>query len=218
MGGKQFWLAALMVTAFGCGEAPIDNEPDVVDDVTKADAVYPSGTYENQHPSVGELAELTLNPDHTFSRKFQMVDCIPAIACGPERGTYKFTHSSTTKYIRFYDYDGTFLDKYSYKLYTNSITLRDSNNYFSMEKSKYAGLGEHCGGFVFQPKECAPGLECVYTGVPDVPGTCQDPKANPCVQAGGSCVALYPGTCPNGVTGGYSCGGGLGVTCCMPSN
>jgi hypothetical protein len=41
-------------------------------------------------------------------------------------------------------------------------------------------------------------------------------QQNACETAGGTCVALAPDTCPNGTTGGYSCGGGLGVTCCMP--
>ena len=41
-------------------------------------------------------------------------------------------------------------------------------------------------------------------------------QQNDCETNGGTCVALSPDTCPNGTTGGYSCGGGLGVTCCMP--
>lgn len=40
---------------------------------------------------------------------------------------------------------------------------------------------------------------------------------NACVAQGGHCVALSPGTCPApNVTGGPSCGTGLGVTCCTP--
>jgi hypothetical protein len=40
-----------------------------------------------------------------------------------------------------------------------------------------------------------------------------------CVDAGGSCVALAPGSCATGTVGDatqYSCGGGLGVECCLP--
>ena len=40
-----------------------------------------------------------------------------------------------------------------------------------------------------------------------------------CESAGGSCVALSPGSCDVGSVGDatqYSCGGGLGVECCLP--
>ncbi|MFO0652660.1 MAG: hypothetical protein U0326_40970 [Polyangiales bacterium] len=41
-----------------------------------------------------------------------------------------------------------------------------------------------------------------------------------CESAGGRCVALVPSACADGVTGNadwYSCGGGLGVMCCLPT-
>jgi hypothetical protein len=40
-----------------------------------------------------------------------------------------------------------------------------------------------------------------------------------CTEAGGQCVALTPGSCPSNHVGDaqkYSCGGGLGVMCCLP--
>lgn len=40
-----------------------------------------------------------------------------------------------------------------------------------------------------------------------------------CVNAGGSCVALSPGSCAKNHFGDatkYSCGGGVGVACCLP--
>lgn len=40
-----------------------------------------------------------------------------------------------------------------------------------------------------------------------------------CASAGGMCVGLVPGACMGGHLGDankYSCGGGLGVTCCLP--
>jgi hypothetical protein len=40
-----------------------------------------------------------------------------------------------------------------------------------------------------------------------------------CTAAGGQCVGLAPGACPNGHLGDatkYSCGGGVGSTCCLP--
>ena len=40
-----------------------------------------------------------------------------------------------------------------------------------------------------------------------------------CASAGGQCVGLAPGSCPGNKFGDatkYSCGGGLGVGCCLP--
>lgn len=40
-----------------------------------------------------------------------------------------------------------------------------------------------------------------------------------CATAGGACVALVPGACASGNVGDatkYSCGGGIGVQCCLP--
>lgn len=40
-----------------------------------------------------------------------------------------------------------------------------------------------------------------------------------CAAAGGTCVGIAPGACPAGHTGDaskYSCGGGIGVQCCLP--
>ena len=57
------------------------------------------------------------------------------------------------------------------------------------------------------PKGCTIGFDCV-------------PKApNACEAAGGSCVGLAPSSCPGGTWGDaatYSCGGGIGVGCCLP--
>jgi hypothetical protein len=52
-------------------------------------------------------------------------------------------------------------------------------------------------------------------------GSANAPPAtqNACQAAGGSCVALSPGSCANGTVvdaNTFSCGGGLGVECCMP--
>jgi hypothetical protein len=39
--------------------------------------------------------------------------------------------------------------------------------------------------------------------------------AAPCAAAGGSCVGVYPGACANGTIVDASCGGGVGVMCCV---
>lgn len=65
-----------------------------------------------------------------------------------------------------------------------------------------------CGGGPFAPtynaKGCINGFACA-------PVTCSD--------AGGGCVGLAPGSCATNHWGDatkYSCGGGLGVGCCLP--
>jgi hypothetical protein len=217
-----FVAGTISLIALGCGqEMPEDGAPDTIESADKADVVYPYGTWEAESPHVGDLASLTLNTDKSYARTFMHVDCIPAVACQPETGNFKWSHSSTTRYLRFYDADGNFLDRFAWKLKGDELDLRATNSsrWVVMKKKGYAGLGESCGGFVRDPKQCAPGLECVYSGVPDLPGKCEEPNHNPCVDAGGSCVALVPGACDNGVIGDarqYSCGGGLGVECCLP--
>lgn len=55
--------------------------------------------------------------------------------------------------------------------------------------------------------------ECdVFCGEPD------PDCATPCAAAGGECVGVYPGACADGVIGDgdtFSCGGGVGVMCCL---
>ncbi len=50
--------------------------------------------------------------------------------------------------------------------------------------------------------------------------TCERAETtNSCEAAGGTCVPLVPDACANGTVGDartYSCGGGLGVQCCLP--
>lgn len=62
--------------------------------------------------------------------------------------------------------------------------------------------------------------------MPDVATDAMTDVASPdgavprCESAGGRCVALVPSACTDGVTGNadwYSCGGGLGVMCCLPA-
>ena len=218
------WVVAtvLAMAAVGCGnEAPADGN-DTIDEVTKADGSYPGGVYENDKAKLGDLDLLELNSDNTFMHMTQGIDCLPSFGtCGQVSGTYKFSHSSTTKYIRFYDQDGNFTVRYAYKMSGSTLALKEDSSgthWFNMTVSALAGKGDSCGGFTRNPKQCATSLVCIFTGVPDVPGTCQ--PANPCQAAGGDCVALSPGSC-KGETGDarqFSCGSGLGVECCFPSS
>ena len=71
------------------------------------------------------------------------------------------------------------------------------------------------------PATCAADADCA-TGEACQSGFCYaitPPAPTPCEAAGGACVALYPGNCADGTIGDateYSCGGGLGVMCCLP--
>jgi hypothetical protein len=65
--------------------------------------------------------------------------------------------------------------------------------------------GGPCGGFVLNPCRCADGLVCVFSGVPDAPGTCRRRDAG---SDGGfrSCVAPCD-RCLRGVCCGNTCCG-----------
>jgi hypothetical protein len=57
-------------------------------------------------------------------------------------------------------------------------------------------------------------------GEPDA-GSFDGGPATPCATAGGTCVAVVPSACRDGIVGNadwYSCGGGLGVMCCLPTS
>ena len=170
-------LASLIAFTACTSSQPVDNSDQQDAPIGKADAAsYPSGTYTNPSPHIGEFNVLTLNDDFTFTR-YQLGACPGGGACSPalQTGTYLFTHGTKSHYIRFYDDGGNFLDRYSWKLNgVGSLTLTDSLDTYTLTQQ------------------------------------------NECETAGGTCVALSPGTCPNGTTGGYSCGSGLGVTCCVP--
>src|SRR5262249_22093832 len=98
-----FLASTISLIALGCGQGlPEDGEPDAIESADKADVVYPYGTWEAESPHVGDMASLTLNSDKSYARTFQMVDCIPVEACKPETGNFKWSHSSTTRYIRFF--------------------------------------------------------------------------------------------------------------------
>jgi hypothetical protein len=138
---RNWMMAAAMVFSMvGCGAASdLDNEPDTIDDVTKADAVYPAGVYESTTAKLGDFYLLELNADNTYLHKTAGIDCLPSYfgTCGIITGTYKFSHSSTTKYIRFYDENGQFVVRYAYTLTSSGITLREDgqSHTFTMKKS-----------------------------------------------------------------------------------
>lgn len=118
---------ALIVSA--CATTPTD-ETDV-DDVTddgKADGLArPAGVYSRNEATDGQLFELMLLPDHTFLR-------YEATGDWRERGTYRFTKSTTTtkRYIRFLDEDGALIDRYTYTMSGSVVRLQRDGAVYPM--------------------------------------------------------------------------------------
>ncbi|HSD90331.1 MAG TPA: hypothetical protein VLB44_22535 [Kofleriaceae bacterium] len=114
----------LLLTA--CAATPPDADIDDTADDGKADGLArPAGVYSRSEATDGQLEELMLLADHTFLRFEGGGDW-------RERGTYSFTRSSTTskRYIRFLDTDGTLIDRYTYSMNGSVLRLqRDAGSY-----------------------------------------------------------------------------------------
>ncbi len=224
------FLALMALPAVACSSAESDSpdtgsveEADQDDLDGKADGVSkPTGSYELSKPSTmgsKDLTLLVLKTDKTYHAEKQ-VQCV-TYPCDPVGfdGTYKLTKSTTSskRFIRFDD--GT---RYEYKLSSGgklSLRLVDTTPWFEMKQAADAWCGEPTDCTlqnIPQPKcpgewQCEANT-CSFSECSPLPG-------NDCEAGGGSCVALYPGTCADGVVGSateYSCGGQLGVQCCLP--
>ena len=101
-------------------------DDDVIDNDGKADsAARPAGVYSRREATDGQLMELMLLPDRTFLR-------FEATGDWRERGSYQFTKSttSTKRYIRFLDDEGTLIDRYTYTMSGSAVRLqRDGATY-----------------------------------------------------------------------------------------
>jgi hypothetical protein len=210
--------------AFGCdGTAvnPEDEAVDVLDNAEKADGVVrPLGTYRNDAAAVGDFALVTLKADKTFYRE-TVVACFRA-PCDPirETGTYSWSKSGATRYVRFLDgATHELIDRYAYTLDGDALTLRvphtNDRQHFTLTTEAWCDVAADCGvqglgqGDCVGEWTCATAHQCAWE--------CQ--SATPCEAAGGACVAVYPGTCPDGVIGDaadFGCGPGRGVQCCLP--
>jgi hypothetical protein len=109
-----------------CAISPDDND-DVVEVDGKADGIArPAGVYSRTEATEGQVTELMLFPDHTFLRYVEAEDF-------RIRGTFQFTKStsSTKRYIRFLDQDGTLIDRYTYSMNGSVVRLHlDSETAF----------------------------------------------------------------------------------------
>jgi len=227
------FAALVSLPVFGCSSADNDpgtsspNESEILDLDGKADGVTkPVGTFQLSKPStIGsrDLTTLVLKTDGTFHSE-QQVMCVtwPCDPIGVD-GTFKYT-KSTTSSKRFLKLDdGSTKTRYEWKM-TSEGTLRlriaGSTPWFEMTPADagWCAAPSDCGVQQLPQPKC-PGEwlcesnTCSYSecGVPQ--------PANDCEAAGGSCVGLYPGNCADGEIGDandYSCGGMLGVMCCLP--
>ncbi|MBI5482216.1 MAG: hypothetical protein HY906_25395 [Deltaproteobacteria bacterium] len=213
----------LALAAVGCNGSPDigdDANADTIDAATKADGVIrPVGTYLRDNATAGQFTKVVLKTDRTFHREL-MVYCIMAPCPTPAtEGTYNFSKSGTTRYIRFLDENGDLIDRYAYKLDGDVLKLRasGSSSYVKYEHADndaaWCGVADDCELQELPQPRCPGQWTC------GAESTCAYDCRMPCEVAGGECVALYPGSCADGEVGDantYSCGGGLGVMCCLP--
>jgi len=88
--------------------------------------------------------------------------------------------------------------------------------------SDVVGGGDVDAGSVVDGSTDIDGGSDVDAGAADDAGAATDAGADAgdprtCVGAGGMCVPVVPGSCADGMFAGeFDCGGGLGVTCCLP--
>lgn len=135
---NRMMIATLAVALAGCTAAPndINDVEDAVDG--KADGVgYPAGTYREDPPTVGHVVLLTLNADHSFHAESSQF-CAGGGTC-PNAildGSYKFTRSSTTRYIRLIDDGGQLIDRYAWTLTGNTLKVRESSSTETIELQK----------------------------------------------------------------------------------
>ncbi len=209
----------------GPGQSDPAGQAEVEDLGGKADATSkPVGTYELSKPATmgsHDFIRLVLKTDKTFHSE-QQVMCV-TYPCNPigTDGTYKLTKSTITgkKYLRL-TVDGE-TTRYEYKLASGGVLKLRADGataWSEMTKAQdgWCSVEDDCSVQNLPQPKCPGHWQCESN-------TCSysecSPIPNECEAAGGSCVALYPGSCADGVVGDantYSCGGGLGVECCLP--
>jgi hypothetical protein len=180
------------------------------------DVIRPVGTYHGT-PAANRLSLVMLTTERTHHYEINRNEC-GMILPVPFDGIYTFTKSGDQRFIRLKDVDGNLLARYEYKLSDDTLKLRaDSGTTWETLKhvadaEAYCGSADDCSIQQLAQPRCPGQWTCEANA-------CVYDCRMPCDLAGGSCVALYPGACADGVVGDandYSCGGGLGVMCCLP--
>jgi len=216
---------AFIVAACGSSEQP---QPESGDDVEiedldgKADGVTkPVGTYKPNGTTPGYFTLLVLETNKVFHAEKQ-VKCVTT-PCNPihATGTYKFTKSTTSgkRFIRFDE--GGDISRFEYKLETGGkLSVRPEGGGL-WEQMKHPDLAwcdtaAACKLQSLPQPKCPGGWQCEGNAC----SFTECSGENACEAAGGSCVALGPNGCKVGSVGDatkYSCGGALGVQCCLPA-
>lgn len=169
------------------------------------------------------MSMLVVRSNGTFVRT-QVLGCEGTSACdrSEEEGTFKYTKSGTKRFLRFVDADGSLIDRWEYVVAANgSLKVRPAG------ASKWQAVPKSEVAF------CTAEIECTQQGIPQprcphawsfennaCTPTCDSdaPPTNACAAAGGSCIGLRPGACADGTildATEYSCGGPVGVLCCL---
>jgi hypothetical protein len=116
------------------GSVGDDALPDRPDPAGAADSpvTRPLGTYVNVLARDGDIAELELDADRVFVRAVLILR--GGIAVGQvDSGSYRFSKGGDTRYIRFYDEAGLFIDRYAYELDGPLLYLRAGGSTRMME-------------------------------------------------------------------------------------
>jgi hypothetical protein len=225
---KNTLLSAIVaVIACGCDGGAfetVDMEQDHLEAAGSSDlaAKRPVGSFRSQGAAVGQFSLLVLKSDMTFHRE-TVVACLrapcPAIALD---GTYVYSLSGATRYVRFTSPDGAFVDRYAYRLLDDTtLEVRRSGT------GEWQTLKDEFTGWCAEVADCAPQdlrrpmcIEGQWTCQASVCAyACGPLPVTPCEQAGGSCVASADGAdpCADAILGDRnSCAARAGTMCCLP--
>src|SRR5688572_29914889 len=121
-----------------------DLAADVEEDEAKSDVTYPYGTFQALDEDA-PLDTLTLNEDKTFEAR----QCGSNGICAGTRGTFAFTRSGSTRYLRLTDPEENLSpSRFAWKWSRSDLSLRAVNTteWFRFEKEDDTE-GASCGGF-----------------------------------------------------------------------
>jgi hypothetical protein len=157
---------------------------------TKADGTnFPLASYayaDRSQAQVGDILILTISSATMFHASILDSDD-PSDAPRQVNGTYKFTQSGSTKYVRLI-VNKKEIGKYAFNLHNGELSLRKVNTSRWITLSKIA---TECGGFA--GLGCSNGAVCI-----DLPDSC-DPS-----NGGADCAGMCVTTSPNSI---QYCGG-----------
>ncbi|MCU0620044.1 MAG: hypothetical protein MUC69_00920 [Gemmatimonadales bacterium] len=220
--------AVLMFACLGLGLGacegagyPDDATADSADMEGKADGVErPVGTFAAGMAPVGQFRLVVLTTDKRFHRE-RAASCTGG-PCSPdvEEGTYTWSKSGSTRYVRFVDPDGVLMDRYAYTLSDGGRTLKlrvpgtnDRQTLAREDSAAWCGQPEDCDLQELAQPRCPGQWSC------DEGSTCAYRCTSLCELSGGACVGVAPGACAGGIIGDaewFSCGDQVGVQCCLP--